>query len=542
MSTTTSYFALQGGLDQVSSVFAVPNGAAIEAENFEIAPGGGYARIAGFERYDGQPEPHKAAGSLGTTAAEFAAAQLAAANVRRALIQAVPGSGPVRGIAEFNGTVYAFRDAADGLTCKMYHATVTGWQLVTTPSLQPGGQYRFTTWNFGGAAGLRKLYGCDGKNKAFEFDGTTLTQLTTGMTTDAPSQIAAHKNHLFLTFGSSLQHSAIANPANWTPVLGAAEIAMGDEITNLLVSPGDSTNAALMVTTKESVKMLYGNSAADWNLVTLSHDTGAYAGSLVTVGGAFSLSRRGVSGIAPNNTFANFNVTTLSERISPYLERFAPALRGATVSYSRNQFVFHFGSGLAMSATLGSQGILGFMPLNYGKAFSCFWSSSMADGADLILAGGEDGFVYRLNVGTSFDGAAVPARLWLAYANFRSPRSRKRFRKAVLEVTADGYGTFASSGLYDFADPMVQPFTSYTADEIASFDEGGVALSPSYALWDATSWDQFFFDGRPVAPVEVKLEGSGETVSLMFASNSAICNRFTLHGIIMHYDVRRLSR
>jgi len=542
MSTTTSYFALGGGLDQVSSVYAIPSGAAIEAENFEIAPGGGYARIAGFERFDGQPEPHKAAGTSGTTPAEFADSQLSAANDRRALIQAVPGSGPVRGIVEFNGTVFAFRDAADGLSGAMYRATAGGWQLVTTPALQPGGTYKFAIWNFGGAAGLRKLYGCDGKNKALQFDGTTFTQITTGMTTDTPSLIAAHKNHLFLAFGSSLQHSAIADPTSWTPVLGAAEIAVGDDITNLLVSPGASTSAALMVTTKESVKVLYGNSSADWNLVTLSQETGAYAGSLVTVGWAFALSRRGVAGIAPDNSFANFNVTTISERIAKYLERFAPALRGATVSYARNQFVLHFGSGLALSATVGTQGVLGFMPLNYGKAFNSFWSSSKADGEDLILAGGEDGFVYRLNVGTSFDGAAIPARLWLAYANFKSPRSRKRFRKAVLEITADGYGTFASSALYDFADPDVQPFTSYTQDEVAGFDAGGVSLSPSYQLWDATTWDQFFFDGRPVAPVEVKLEGSGETVSLMFASNSALCERFTLHGVIVHYDVRRLSR
>ena len=542
MSTQTTYFALGGGLDQTSSVYSIPNGAAIEAENFEIAPGGGYARIAGFERFDGRLEPHKVGGTLGSTPVELATSRLAAADARRALIQAVPGSGPVRGVAEYAGSVYAFRDAADGLSCKMYRASIAGWQLVATPALLPGGSYKFATWNFGGATGLRKLYGCDGKNKAFEFDGSTFVQITTGMTVDAPDLVAAHKNHLFLAFGSSLQHSAIADPTAWTPVLGAAEIAMGDDITNLLVSPGASTSAALMVTTKESIKVLYGNSPADWNLVTLSQETGAYEGSLVSVGGAFALSRRGVAGIAPDNTFANFNVSTISDRVSEYLERFAPALRGATVSYSRNQFVFHFGSGLALAATVSAQGVYGFMPLNYGKAFVCFWSSSQEGGEDLILAGGEDGFVYRLNVGTSFDGNAIPARLWLAYAHFKTPRSRKRFRKAVFDITADGYGTFASSAMYDFASPDVQPFMYVAPAEVGSPGGSDVSLSPGYQLWDSATWDQFFFDGRPIAPVEIKLEGSGETVSLMFTSNSALCGRFTLHGVIVHYDVRRLSR
>ncbi|MDY0073746.1 MAG: hypothetical protein RBR77_14030 [Thauera sp.] len=532
MSTKTQYFGLNGGLDQISSVYEVKNGAAIDAENFEIAPGGGYSRIAGFERFDGRPDPHKAPPVAGMNAEELAQSKHAEANARRAVIEAVPGSGPVRGVIDFEGTVLAFRDAVDGLSCKMYRASVTGWQLVSTPSLLPAGRYKFAIWNFGGSAALRKLYGVDGKNPAFEFDGSTFTQLSTGMDDDRPTLVAAHKNHLFLAFGHSLQHSAIADPSTWSPVMGAAEIAMGDEITNLLVSPGGSTSAALMVTTKESIRMLYGNSSADWNLVTLSQDTGAYPGSLVAVGSAFSLSRRGIAAVLPDNTFANFNVSTISDKVVAYLNRFAPALRGVTVSYLRNQFIYHFASGQALVATVSSQGVLGFMPLDYKRGFTCFSSSSLIGGEDLILAGGEDGFVYRLNVGTSFDGQDIPARLWLSYIHFGTPRQRKRWRKAVPEVTSEGYGTFAASAMYDFADPAVQPFNA----------PDDVHLSPGFQLWDTVNWDQFFFDGRPLAPLEIKMEGSGETASLMFESRSQIAERFTLHGAIIHYDVRRLSR
>jgi len=531
MNTRTTYLPFQGGLDQVSAPYSMPDGSAIEAENFEIGPLGGYARIPGFERFDGQPEPHKAAPTGGSTPREVAQSQLDAANARRALITAVPGSGPIRGVVAFNEVVYAFRDNAAGTACAMYRSSPTGWQLVTTPTLQPGGACRFAIWNFGGAVFKRTLYGCDGVNKAFFFDGTTFTQITTGMAPDAPGCIAAHKNHLFLAFGASLQHSAIADPTSWTPVLGAGEIALGDDITNLAVTPGGSGNATLLATTRSSVRILYGNSAADWQLVTLSDETGAYRGSVTQMGANFALSRRGVIALQADNTFANFNVSALSARVAKFVEARAPQVRGVTTSFARNQVTWHFGAGVALTTTVGPNGVMGFLPLSYGVPFSTFWSASRIDGSDLVLAGGEDGFVYSLNVGTSFDGAPIPARLWLNYSSIRSPRNRKRFRKAVIEATADSFASFQTRASFSFGDSAIVPF-----------DDHGAELRPSYSAWDTALWDVFFFDGRPIEPIEIKLEGSGETVSLMFASNTNLASRFTLHGAIVHFDLRRLAR
>lgn len=50
---------------------------------------------------------------------------------RRALIQAVPGSGPVRGVAILNGDVFALRDNVGATECLLYKATAAGWTLQT---------------------------------------------------------------------------------------------------------------------------------------------------------------------------------------------------------------------------------------------------------------------------------------------------------------------------------------------------------------------------------------------------------------------------
>lgn len=59
---------------------------------------------------------------------------LAAREFYRSKILAVPGSGPVRGVWTYNGSVYAFRNNAGGTACIMYKATVDGWQSVVLGS------------------------------------------------------------------------------------------------------------------------------------------------------------------------------------------------------------------------------------------------------------------------------------------------------------------------------------------------------------------------------------------------------------------------
>lgn len=63
-----------------------------------------------------------------------------AANEYRNDIEQVPGSGYVRGVAYYQGNVYAFRDNDDATACLMYRATTLGWLEV-----EFGKEVSFTT-------------------------------------------------------------------------------------------------------------------------------------------------------------------------------------------------------------------------------------------------------------------------------------------------------------------------------------------------------------------------------------------------------------
>jgi len=64
------------------------------------------------------------------TLRDTAIIKAAAANIYRADIHQVPGSGPIRGVLYFKDVAYAFRDNAGGTAGAIYRASATGWQLV----------------------------------------------------------------------------------------------------------------------------------------------------------------------------------------------------------------------------------------------------------------------------------------------------------------------------------------------------------------------------------------------------------------------------
>lgn len=66
------------------------------------------------------------------------------ANAARNRILAVPGSGPIRGVADYNGTIYAFRDNAAATACVMHKAAINGWQPVVLS--------QYIAFNLGGNA------------------------------------------------------------------------------------------------------------------------------------------------------------------------------------------------------------------------------------------------------------------------------------------------------------------------------------------------------------------------------------------------------
>jgi hypothetical protein len=401
-------------------------------------------------------------------------------------------------------------------------------------TLEPGGRFQFDNFNLKGDAGSYKMYGCDNVSRAFEFDGTTFIPITTGMVDDTPKFIAVHNYHLFLAFESSLQSSGTGDPYAWTPVLGASELGLGDIISGLypqVGSGGSAGTAALLCTTRNRTFTLYGTSLSDWSLVETEHEAGALPYTLDKVGHAYMLDDRGVRQFGSSDTFGNFSQSTITKQIQSWLSERKPLAVDSHIVREKDQYRIFFSNGYALFITIYNNQLVGMMPIRLPIVVSCSDSAELSDGTEATFVGGEDGNVYEMEKGTSFNGELINYGLQFAYHHIKTPNVKKRFRKVSLEIKGDAYVTFNFN--YELGYGAVgfeQPVSEAVVSSLTTFN------------WDAFSWDDFFWDGKTLTPSSLKLEGSAENISLIIAGSSEISNSFTLTGAIIHYSPRRRER
>jgi len=489
MTVQTQSWALRGGLDLESPAMAIPAGKAIIAQNYEAAVSGGYRRMDGYTLYDGSPSP-----------------------------AVVTGSGDILGVWEYNDVVYVFRNNAAGTACVMHKATSSGWTVVTTPTLVDSGNFEFVNHNFTGSSATEKMYGVDGKNKAFQFDGTTFTQLTTGMTTDTPTHVGVHKNHLFLSFGGgSIQHSGVGDPTSWTLNTGAGELGIGTEITNVDSMRGN----ALVISGEDRVSILYGTSSVDWDLKSFTSELGVVANTTKLIdAGLVWFNGRSVTYLSTTQQFGDFNTAALSTPITTFLESRQGLAVGASVNYSKNQYRLFYSDKTAIVATLVNNKVVGWTTWLLAHT-----PTSLSDN----YMGCTDGSVMKLDTGTSFNGTSIDSFLRLAFTSFKTPHKKKRFRRMMLEMESGSSATLKLLADYEFG-----THASTISDDIT--------VTGSGAYWDTANWGSFNWSANIVTEMESILNGSGRNMSALIYHNSSTDPSFTIQGVTVNYSIRGLIR
>ena len=457
-----------------------------------------------------------------------------AADEYRSSISAPPGSGAVLGVFRYKGIVYAFRNNAGGTASVMWRTTATGWELVPgLPALNPGGRYQFIKHNFSGATGADKIYGCDGKNKAFQWDGTNYTQITSTASPDTPSCIVAHKNRLVLSILGSLFISSPGNPTSgWAGVgVTPAEIGTGDILTGLLSLPGNNQTSSLAAYCQNKTSILYGSTTADWDMVTIDPESGAAFGTAQFVGGGFALDNRGITSLTLTQNFGNFEASTVSQKVQAFIVSRAGMAACSHILRSQNQYRVFFSDGLGLAMRVDSGQVNSIMPIALNDPITCCWSGEDENGDEVVYYGGANGMVYQAEIGTSFDGAAIEAWVRLAYNSARSPAVKKRWRRVNLEVKVPDYLKLYCSYEHDYGDERVAASLQLTQDTPGG---GG--------YFDQVIWDEFTYDAPYLSPPTYKLDGASRNISLLFYANDAYSRTFTLQSLIVHYTPTRLVR
>lgn len=550
--------------------------------------------------------------------ADDASYMLLAANQARTLISAVPGSGWVQGVKQYNGTIYAFRDNVGATANLMYKATSTGWQQITfgseilfgsaTSQISNGNTItgatsgatatvavallRTGTWtssgagslvvtgvtgtfqngeilkvgatscvtttslcnaitrsalgnitmefdvgNFNGSTNNTKMYGVDGINTCFEFDGTNYVPIHTGMTTDTPTHVRVYKYYLWLSFLGSIQFSALGNPYAWTIVLGAGEIDVGDPVTGFIPQGGNINGPALAIFTKGNngghTWMLYGSTSANFLLIPSIPELGFSPLTMQQVSNtSYGITARGVQALISTQTFGDFDYASISHPIQPLMNQKRGLEVCSTALKGKNQYRIYFSDGTALAVGLTGDQVNGIMLLNYGVTVNCIDTTTLASEAEVTYFGATNGYVYQDNVGNSFDGSTIPAWIRLPFNHIESPRVRKRFRRAVLELTVNGY-TDLSIG-YDIGYGTPKTLAPANPPDAVMVGTGG--------YWDSFTWEQFVWDTQMVLDPSIPLQGTEKNISFLFYQNNNTNPPHILQGLTIIYSPGRTER
>ena len=407
--------------------------------------------------------------------------------------------------------------------------TTDGAEAVQT--LAPGGRYEVIEHNFYAVEDRFRVYGVSGVHPAFDFDGTDFSLLTTANTDDTPDHLAAHHMHLFLSFGTgSVQHSALGLPADFTTANGASELGFGDKVKGFK----GLTGGTLGIWGADRTKVLHG-SAADgndlWLLKDLSDEAGAEEWTIQTVGRTRYLDDRGITSLEAVQAFGDFKSAVFTQNI----ERFIEARRGTAVAslvvHPKNQYRLFYSDRTGITVTFDGYKVSGITIFKYLHDIKCTSHAELNNGSEVLFFGSDDGFVYKIDSGTSFDGENIDALLSTNYVNCGSPSYDKRFRKVSINAEAPAGAVISYQANYDYG-AAISPATQL----LTQIMEG------SGGLWDFSLWDQFVWADDAVSQIEGGLSGIGRNASISISSSSAYTESYTIYDMTLHYSMRRLVR
>ncbi len=404
--------------------------------------------------------------------------------------------------------------------------------------LAASGRVRCVNHNFYGTASgdLFRMYGVTTNGRAFEWDGSTLTPIDTGLSDalDKPKFIGVHANHLLLGYpGGSVQHSATGDPLGWAVVDGAGELGTGEELTGI-ISAAATASVFFGETTISYLTGTTPGASGDFRLDTITKEAGGKADSIVMADEPMYLDNQGVRRLTTSQAFGDWKRGTLTRMVQPFLDSKKAASTvpvGAQAVRNKDQYRLYFDDGDVLVIYLGRRDPeITSLTLDFTPA--CVERGIDANGEEVLFCGTSDGWVYQMDKGNSFNGSSIESYIRFSWLHQGAPNNYKRYHTLRVELdTGQGESTVTTAVEYTYGD-----------DEINPKQDDTVEVPGSGGIWDVALWDQFFWDSKVQQTLNVDLDGYGTNMSFAILSDQSDEPAHTLSSATVNFTPRRMSR
>ena len=354
--------------------------------------------------------------------------------------------------------------------------------VVTFISLnrEGAGRTRFSEYNF---TGTRKVAIVDGANPPALYDGTSFVELT-GAPSDALSatHVTNFKKHLFYGKGDVVTFTGPLLDSDFTSGNGGGSFRVGGSVTGLI-----PFRESLIIFTDRTIQQISGTSLANFALAPISEDIGCIDGDTIQeIGGDIMfLTADGLRLLGATDRIGDFGLGIISKSIQATLGDFirsASLFTSLTVRSKSQYRLFAFNPdqvGAAAKGIIATQfapqggADFAFAEIRGMEVFSA--SSKMVGSNEIIVFSGDNGLLYKMEDGNSFDGSNISAEYLSPYLPINDPRIRKTVYKANLFTDPQGAVNFDFNLKFDFDElNSVQPATISFSNETAQISFIGV--------------------------------------------------------------------
>jgi hypothetical protein len=399
-------------------------------------------------------------------------------------------------------------------------------------SRESAGKTRFARYNY---TGTEKIAIVDGTNVPALYDNSTFTALNDAPTdVNGASFVVNFKNQLFFGKSNLLTFTAPYTDNDFTAAAGSGTISLGATITGLVVF-----RQQLIIFTETSIMQLVGNTISDFNLQPITLDIGCVdTDTIQEVGGDIMfLGPDGLRLLSGTDRIGDFGLGNVSKAIQKETTSFISTNTSfaSVVIRGKSQYrILGYNTNITQE---NAQGILGTQFSGQGGE-GMAWAelrgirayvadSRFYQNTETIVFGNDDGYLYQMEDGNSFDGANIQTTFATPFMPINDPRVRKTFYKAFLYTDPQGSVSFDMSLKLDFDQKdSIQP-TEIDFDN----NTGQVAFYGT-----ATFGSSAVYSTKLLTLFETQLIGSGFTGSIQFESDSTD-PPFSLDAITIEFGI-----
>jgi hypothetical protein len=576
---TPSAFICEGGLIANRSTFIMKPGEAIELENFEPDIEGGYRRISGYQRHVRQIVPHTSSSDESVLMITSFADKILAARGEKIFSSAVTdlGRGASNAIAQgtamtgsgtitvksttgfsSSGTIQIDSEqftytgvtsttftgvtrAVNSTSAAAHSATSDSSRTVVSESWTErdtgrtnAGKYSFERFNFDGT---EKIVVVDGVNDPTVFNSSLSATDVTASAVEGASIVVAFREHMFYAgMSSTPQEVVFSQPFDedaFSSGSGAGSFKVDDTVVGLKVFRDN-----LFIFCENRIFKLTGSSSSNFAVSAVTRDIGCINGKTIQefAGDLIFLGPDGLRTVAGTARIGDVELGTISSNVQSV---FDDNITDASVFESivipqKTQYRLFFSKAGALESR--TEGLICVLKGQQGGSEAYEFArlkgikpactdSFITIGDVLILHGGFDGYIYRQEEGSTFDGTAINGKYRSPDMTFGDPGIRKHMQRVIVNYKPESVIDADLFVRYDYESADSARPAAYPLD---STDIAGIYGTSTYGTPT--------YGGASQPLVRQSVEGSGFAVALR-VNDGGSTDPYSLKGFQLEYQL-----